>query len=57
MHPDRIHIVASIPRSFLNKMLRREVREQLHDGNQGSTPKVPVPTQRCAVEVLTPQTV
>lgn len=29
LSPDRIHVVDSIPRSFLNKMLRREVRDQL----------------------------
>jgi fatty-acyl-CoA synthase len=27
--PDRVHLVADIPRSFLNKMLRREVRALL----------------------------
>ena len=29
LQPNRIHIVDAIPRSFLNKMLRREVREHL----------------------------
>jgi len=29
LQPDRVHVVESIPRSFLNKVLRREVREQL----------------------------
>ncbi len=34
--PDRVHMVADIPRSFLNKMLRREVRALL-DGNAAPT--------------------
>ena len=29
--PDRVHIVDEVPRSFLNKMLRREVRQMLAD--------------------------
>ena len=34
--PDRVHLVADIPRSFLNKMLRREVRALL-DRNAAPT--------------------
>jgi len=36
LQPDRVHLVADIPRSFLNKMLRREVRALL-DGNAAPT--------------------
>lgn len=47
LHPDRIHIVESIARSFLNKMLRREVREQLLRRAQDSAPMTPAPARRC----------
>ncbi len=41
LQPDRIHIVDAIPRSFLNKMLRREVREQLLRQTQETAPSLP----------------
>jgi fatty-acyl-CoA synthase len=37
--PDQVRIVEAIPRSFLNKVLRREVREQL----TRSAPELPPP--------------
>ena len=54
--PDSIHVLETIPRSFLNKMLRREVR-QMFDGpaeanNSGllftSRQTAPVPPQKAA---------
>ena len=30
-HPDSVRVVPTIPRSFLNKMLRREVRAMLNE--------------------------
>ena len=41
LQPDQIHIVDAIPRSFLNKMLRREVREQLLTHTQEVSPLLP----------------
>lgn len=51
LQPDRVHIVETIPRSFLNKMLRREVREQL----LATTPEVGVADATAASQDSVPE--
>ncbi len=53
LQPDDVRVVEEIPRSFLNKMLRREVRLML-EAAPASTTRTPVSTPAQAVAATTP---